>query len=567
MPAINRNEADVSAAHSKSKYGPNALIKYGPNDWAMWIEVANLDAALTNWSKFGQGSSPWNLQLFRDADDLPPLPASTWENGELAITDVWYDEYDKLWVALFHGGNNAGPRQIGLMFAPPASRGRDGWYRYSGNPILANGGSGASDEVLVADAKMFRFSASNYRMVYVGVRASDSAPQLHLATSSDRRTFSKYGSNPILTATGTGNVQNGVPGLAGFVDSLGTRVHGWYVGKDGTNVRRILYGYSDDQLQTWTTDPSQVVLNTNPGGGGGDPDLLIGDTIEVEQDEGIVVVNTGSLNISAYGGDSRGRFDSITQYYMPSEAASAPVRPGRCFPAATDRMDVNAAGKLLNSTVGCIYAEAKHPPSAGATPRHIYTEYAAFNKQIFLRINTDGSLEGFWRTPTGACQMVAKIRRWDDGEIFWAGIRRTATNAFELVANGVVLKTDTTTVGTDATAMEVCWGNWGPTIGVNENFQGWLRRGITIAGSCLTLAQMTALWNDGKGGTTCPITPTCSVLFGSGGSAGPDAAQDGATYGASVGAGSPIVVDAAPNPQLVFPSAVHRPTAIYAMSR
>jgi hypothetical protein len=404
-------------------------------------------------------------------------------------------------------------------------------------------------------------------MVYVGVRASDSAPQLHLATSSDRRTFSKYGSNPILTATGTGNVQNGVPGLAGFVDSLGTRVHGWYVGKDGTNVRRILYGYSDDQLQTWTTDPSQVVLNTNPGGGGGDPDLLIGDTIEVEQDEGIVVVNTGSLNISAYGGDSRGRFDSITQYYMPSEAASAPVRPGRCFPAATDRMDVNAAGKLLNSTVGCIYAEAKHPPSAGATPRHIYTEYAAFNKQIFLRINTDGSLEGFWRTPTGACQMVAKIRRWDDGEIFWAGIRRTATNAFELVANGVVLKTDTTTVGADATAMEVCWGNWGPTIGVNENFQGWLRRGITIAGSCLTLAQMTALWNDGKGGTTCPITPTCSVLFGSGGSAGPDAAQDGATYGASVGAGSPIVVDAAPNPQLVFPSAVHRPTAIYAMSR
>lgn len=558
MPLLLRNPQDVTGAHSQGKLGPNAMLCFGPNDYRMWVEslVWGSTNPLTNWMKFGRGVSPWNWQLRGDADDIQPLAVGTWENGEICPTDWWYDEYDDVFRMIYHGGNNSGDRQIGLMEAPRTSEGLPGsWARYGSGPVLTVSGASPDDND-VADGRVVRISRDLYILLYRGVRISDNKSQICRATSTDRgRSWTRdVANNPVLALGASGdNDDNMVAAPFPVLDSDG-RIHIWYVGEKASDtVMRVLYAFSDDDAVTWTRNASQVVIG--PSGTSTNSDANVGDVVSGLVDEGLILLNCLNFNLSSYT-DGRGRLEGRGQYWLPREAATQPARPGRAFPTGTDRMDVNSSAGLLNSSVATIYVEFKLPPIAGSNSCHLYTESAAFNKQIYFRINnSDGSLELWWRTPTGIANTRVKGRRWDDGLFHWAAVRRTATNAFEIIADGRVIGTNSTTVGTDATPANVSWGGWPAAEGLSEPFLGIIRRGITIQGTAWTLAQLTAIWNEGRGGVTPPNTPTFSAKFGSGGAAGPDAAQDGATYGATVGSGT-IVVNAEMAQQLIRPAGV-----------
>lgn len=542
-PLILRNQQDIPGRHDTTKRGPMALLKFGPHDYRMWFEAvtAVTGAVLTNFMKYAESGNPWTWKVSPDADDIFPLGLSTWEKGEVCPTCWWYDEHDDLFKMLYHGGNNAGPRQVGLMTAPRTSEGKPGgWTRYGTSPVLTNGGSGAWDEDDVADVcAIHRLAADNYKILYRGVRVSDGKSQIGLATSTDRGyTWTKYGSNPVM-ALGSGNDVNEASAPWSFRDELG-RWHAWYVGKDATDVMRVLYGFSDDDGQTWTRNPAQVAIAP---GGATDPDNGVGDVMSGLVDEGLVLVQCLNFNFSGFP-DGRGRLEGRGQYWLPCEAATQPARPGRAFTSAVanSRVTVNAAAKLLNSTVWTIWSDFKIPPAA--LYREIYTEYAAFNKEVFLRVSNNGRIEFEFRTPTAQVLITGRSsKRFDNGQLHRVMAVRRAAADFELYADGVSIGTSATNPSTDATAMAVCWGNWDPAIGADEPAMGILRQSLTIQGRALTAAEELDLWNDGKDGGVLPagVTATCWVKHGSGGAAGPDAAYGGATYGTTVVAGTVLV--------------------------
>lgn len=545
-PLILRNQFDDDDARDKWKCGPQAVLAFGPNDYRQYYEGLSDDfSGATNWWMYATATSPWTWT--KDAGPYALAPnTGDWEQGEVCPTKWLYDPVDELFKMIYHGGNNAGPRQIGLATAPRTSEGAPGaWTRYGSNPVITPGSSGAWNDDGVADCTVIVPPSGDWLAFYRGIKASDGDSRIGLATSSDRGfTWTPYASNPVID-TGAGNIAEWATAPWGYMDELG-RIHLWLVGQDASDVNRILYAYSDDDGETFTFDPTDIILDTNPGGAPNDPDVAVGDVVSGLIDEGLVIVGCSNFNLASYDGDAVGRLDGRGFYWLPCEAASAPTRPGRAYTSkvAESRQTMNVAASLLNSSVFTVYAEFKVPP--GNTYREIYTEQAAFNINIFLRLQDDGQMQAWYRTPTGISNIIT-TERYDDGLIHRVMWVRRDTDDFELYVDGVSVGTDTTECATDATAPgAICWCNWDPSTGEpDEPLMGWLRQTVTIAGTALTTEQEATLWNGGAAGGTLPVTATSWIQHGSGG-ASADAAYGGATYGGAALTGSKVV-NAAPN--------------------
>lgn len=247
-----------SGAWDEGKLGPLNIIKMGATDYRMWYEGFASPFVPGIATSIGYATSSDGITWTKDAGNPIFVAAAAWENNEVSVSTVIWDSDAGVFKMWYHGGHNAGPRQIGLAYSSDGLT----WTRQNSSlPVLPNGGVGTWDEKHVADASVIRLSSTDYRMWYLGVNASD-VQATGYATSTDGISWTKYGSNPVFQSGTAGQWDDGTMyGLRVFY-FLNT-FHGWYTSDDGSfsspTTTGIGYASSPDAT-TWTRGASNPVL-------------------------------------------------------------------------------------------------------------------------------------------------------------------------------------------------------------------------------------------------------------------------------------------------------------------
>jgi hypothetical protein len=539
LPAILRNPQTTVGAYDQDKIGPSPFLKLGPADYLMYHEGFTDDQQLpdTNfvmWSDSADGIN-WNHHA------TPTIfPTLAWHNGEVCPTEFLYNPDTNEFFLYYHGGNNSGPRQIGLATSPTGRPGT--WTLYGTTPIFSNSSTGgAFDEAAVADVRVMRVSATEWHMIYEGFRVSDNKVQIGHAISPDGKVWTRAQTTPILPL-GSGNDSDRVIGTDFDIDENG-RIHIWYVGSDSGGTQRVLYAFSDD-WKTWSRNQADVISSKSATST--EPDFTaIGDTLRHIRDDGILLFTQRAQNISTYVADAFGRIETRGLHWMPDQAVLQPTRPGRAFMnylgATREYSQVPPAAKLMNSSVFTLWVDFRCPP--GNTTREMYRETAAFNQLCYLRLTTAGKVDAWFRTPTNNAP-ITSTARYDDNQWHRAMFVRRSNADFELYVDGVSVGTSTVACGTDATATFCAWGNQHPSSGgSSEPLMGVMRQGVIIQGRALTPTEELDLWNGGADGGVLPagVTATVWTKHGSGGKTGLDLAYSDATFGVTAVSGTTLV--------------------------
>ncbi len=137
----------------------------------------------------------------------------------------------------------------------------DNWTRYVSNPILTVGAGGAWDDNWIHPYSLVDMGDGTYRMYYGGAGAggmSGIPEQVGFATSSDGYSWSKYGSNPIFSQ-GAGGAWDDSRVEHFCVLKEGGNWYAWYAGEPGDNTWKIGYATSSDGI-TWTKYGSNPVM-------------------------------------------------------------------------------------------------------------------------------------------------------------------------------------------------------------------------------------------------------------------------------------------------------------------
>lgn len=198
----------------------------------------------------------------RVAPVLSGIPSS-WMSQNVQDPHVLIDPKNANQLLLYFGGvsNSSSMGGVGRATAPITDPYT--WTQYGGNPILAAGGAGAFDEAGVrVDCVVYNATADEFWMYYTGRNLGGTTDQIGLATSpgSDGITFTKYGSNPILSPVAPDtHVSN-----CGVLRDDATHWYMYYCHRTATDVlRSIKVATSSDGL-AWT-QPGTVVWGTAVG--------------------------------------------------------------------------------------------------------------------------------------------------------------------------------------------------------------------------------------------------------------------------------------------------------------
>lgn len=118
--------------------------------------------------------------------------------------------------------------------------------------VLAVGAGGQWDATYVVNSFVWKEGTGDYRMLYEGMGAA-AVWKIGYATSPDLRTWTKSGSNPVLSVTG---------GIGGPWLTKSGATYWLWVHRSPTGVLPTeLYRYSSPDLTTWTQNPSWSVMS------------------------------------------------------------------------------------------------------------------------------------------------------------------------------------------------------------------------------------------------------------------------------------------------------------------
>lgn len=180
------------------------------------------------------------------------LPGS-WEAAGVSEPVVILDGATyKMWYTGFDGfsGISATNAQIGYATSPDGVT----WTKYTQNPVMAFGGAGSWESAGVFPCTVLN-EDGEYRMWYAGWDGLH--VQVGFATSPDGLTWTKYGSNPILTV-GAGGAWDGNHVTHFSVVNVSGIFQGWFGGDNGFNWG-IGHAVSADGL-SWNKDQNNPVL-------------------------------------------------------------------------------------------------------------------------------------------------------------------------------------------------------------------------------------------------------------------------------------------------------------------
>jgi predicted GH43/DUF377 family glycosyl hydrolase len=126
------------------------------------------------------------------------------------------------------------------------------WTLDTGN-VLTPGAGGAWDSYGIENVFVWIEAAGDWRMLYES--SSDTRWKIGYATSTDGRTWSKSGSNPVLAPASVGAL--GGP----FVKKVGSDYF-LFVHKapDGGNLPTYIVRYKSSNLTSWTAEPMALII-------------------------------------------------------------------------------------------------------------------------------------------------------------------------------------------------------------------------------------------------------------------------------------------------------------------
>jgi uncharacterized repeat protein (TIGR01451 family) len=158
----------------------------------------------------------------------------------------------KMWYTGYDGSN---PSRIGLA----TSTNGVNWTKEAANPVLSPSETWEAEGVraggVISDGGL-------YKMWYTGFD-SGGVGRIGYATSPNGVTWTKYGSNPVLSVGASGSWEDEDVSWPTVIKE-GSTYHLWYTGADGVTSR---IGHATSSNGTnWTKDPANPVLDIGPPG-------------------------------------------------------------------------------------------------------------------------------------------------------------------------------------------------------------------------------------------------------------------------------------------------------------
>lgn len=255
-----------------SRYAGNPIIAKGTSgQWddtdALNPSIVRISA--TEWHAIYSGydgSSHWQTGYASSSDGItwvkggsnPVIAYGTgWE--ALSATNGTTIFFNGKWYHYYCGEDASNVWSIGLATANTIS---GVWTKYVGNPILTPAGSGWEGTNLGDPFAMVH--NGQVWLFYVG---SD-PQQIGIMTSSDGVNFTRYASNPVVTV-GSAGQWDSHRAAAPYVCRVGHTWYMFYLGSDDSDYRTIGYATSTDLL-TWTKYGSNPILSSGTGWEAGD---------------------------------------------------------------------------------------------------------------------------------------------------------------------------------------------------------------------------------------------------------------------------------------------------------
>lgn len=228
-----------------------------------WVEVAaNLDSDTTIYIYYGSAISvdpiyfPSGEFVRYGSAVLSPTPA-TWDASWVNFTSIV--KSGDTYYGYYEGSNDAA-----ASFRGGLATSSDGitWAKHGSNPILNVGSGGAWDDYSVIPEEVWIEGATWY-MLYAG-RQSGGPWKMGLATSSDGVTWTKSGSNPVMSPTASTWDSAWVD--PGSVIKIGSTYYCYYSG--GTSIADLTTWAiglaTSTDLTTWTKSGNNPLLSGVP---------------------------------------------------------------------------------------------------------------------------------------------------------------------------------------------------------------------------------------------------------------------------------------------------------------
>lgn len=196
------------------------------------------------------------------SNPIIPLVGSTFYTSQLFDPSLIEDPLDSDYVLMYMSGMTSpvatGTISIGLWRAAKSDP-----YTWSliGQVLTPTGGSGDFDESHVRlSTVLYRSSNSKVYLFYEGIKADGSTCSVGVATSVDGgRTFTRFGSNPILTPTGQGRNDGTYVSQFSVLADADNDLSAIYSYRNGGTIMPALRYASSTDWTTWTKSGSDVV--------------------------------------------------------------------------------------------------------------------------------------------------------------------------------------------------------------------------------------------------------------------------------------------------------------------
>ena len=233
-----------------------------PNRLAtVWIEFDSIGTTPTNfymyygWGSVGDPSTVgvnWGKSCNNPC--LIPGASGQWDDAWVTIHSIWKE--GDTYYAYYHGWKSTTQAQIGLATSTDGIT----WTKHGSNPVLAFGTAGQWDDYNVGNPVVWK-EGSTWYMLYGGAADAAGNQCVGLATSSDGISWTRSGSNPVMSPAGAGwEVSVTVPGTS--ITKEDSTYYLYYTGGIRGSLVSMKIGLATStDLITWTKSGNNPLLS------------------------------------------------------------------------------------------------------------------------------------------------------------------------------------------------------------------------------------------------------------------------------------------------------------------